>query len=100
MAPPVRPQGEKHLHANTNDPLVTAGALWYGILRARQPLKTRHRGLANQKLHCSSKQASEVAVMCAGYQLFLLLWLIGLQIFLSPPLKGCEINVNQFRPGA
>lgn len=87
MAPPVSPRGEKHLHANTNDPLATASVLWYGILRARQPLKTSHRGLANQKLHCTSKQASEVAVMCAGYQLFLLLRLIGLWIFLSPPQR-------------
>lgn len=30
MAPPVSPRGEKHLHANTNDPLATAsGMVWY-----------------------------------------------------------------------
>lgn len=41
MAPPVSPRGEKHLHANTNDPLATASALCYGILRAEnKPQRT------------------------------------------------------------
>lgn len=39
IAPPVKPMGGKHLHANTNDPVATVSTLWYGILKAQQPQK-------------------------------------------------------------
>lgn len=69
IASPAKPRGEKHLHANTNDPLATVCTLAMVFWMHSNCRETRHRAVANHQLHCST-QALEGGVMCVGYQLF------------------------------